>query len=87
LGLNNDCTRKFEAQDGDLNQVELVLRQVCQALRENGYDPVDQIVGYLMSGDPTYITSCQNARTIIRQLERDQILDELVRKYLERGGF
>jgi len=87
LGFENDCTRRFEAPEEDLNQVELILRQVSGALRENGYDPVDQIVGYLMSGDPTYITSCQNARTNIRQVERDQILDELVRKYLERGGF
>ena len=87
MEFENYSTRRFEAHDENLNQVAVVLRQVCQTLRETGYDPVDQIVGYLMSGDPTYITSCQNARTIIRQLEREQILDELVRQYLERGGF
>lgn len=53
------------------------------ALKERGYDPVNQLVGYLLSGDPTYITSHQNARNIIRQVERDEILEELVRSYLE----
>jgi uncharacterized protein (UPF0297 family) len=85
LGLHNDCTRKFEACDSDINQVERIMRQVGRTLQDTGYDPVNQIVGYLISGDPTYITNHQNARVIIRELERDQLLEELVRTYLERG--
>lgn len=69
-----------------VSSVASILGQVCQALKENGYNPLDQIVGYLISGDPTYITNHQNARLLIRQLDRDQILDELVQKYLQREG-
>lgn len=60
-----------------------VLRRVHGALKEKGYSPIDQIVGYLLSGDPTYITSHQGARNLIRRLERDELLEELVRSYLE----
>jgi uncharacterized protein (UPF0297 family) len=56
------------------------------ALQEKGYDPLDQIVGYLLSGDPAYITSHRNARVLIRRIDRDQILEELVRFYLGREG-
>lgn len=61
-----------------------VLGEVYQALRAKGYNPVGQIVGYLMSGDPTYITSHKDARNLIRQLERDEILEELVASYLQK---
>lgn len=61
-----------------------VLRKVHAALVEKGYSPIDQIVGYLLSGDPTYITSHQGARNLIRRLERDELLEELVRSYLEK---
>ncbi|MDB4895353.1 MAG: hypothetical protein JWN15_1615 [Firmicutes bacterium] len=60
-----------------------VLHKVYDALKEKGYSPIDQIVGYLLSGDPTYITSHQGARNLIRRLERDELLEELVRSYLE----
>ena len=60
-----------------------VLVQVYKAMSEKGYDPVNQIVGYLISGDPTYITSHNQARSMICRLERDEILEELVRFYLE----
>lgn len=86
VSLHMDDTREFAAQISSENEVSMILRQVCHALRENGYNPLDQIVGYLISGDPTYITNHQNARLLIRQLERDQILDELVHNYLEREG-
>ena len=56
--------------------------RVYDAMREKGYDPVDQIVGYLISGDPTYITSYNNARYLIKLLERDELLEELVRFYV-----
>lgn len=61
-----------------------VLRKVYAALKEKGYSPIDQIVGYLLSGDPTYITSHQGARNLVRRLERDELIEELVKSYLER---
>ena len=60
-----------------------IIMQVYAAMEEKGYDPVNQIVGYLISGDPTYITSYNNARYLIRMLERDELLEELVRFYVE----
>ena len=53
-------------------------------MKEKGYNPINQLVGYLLSGDPTYITSYKNARTLIRKLERDELLEELVKAYLEK---
>jgi uncharacterized protein (UPF0297 family) len=81
-----EVTRRFSAKDESFTEVGLVLREVCLALKEKGYDPLDQIVGYLLSGDPTYITSYRNARVLIKRLERDQILEELVASYLEKNG-
>lgn len=78
-----EVTRKFSAKDECFTEVGLVLREVCLALKEKGYEPLDQIVGYLLSGDPAYITSYRNARVLIKRLERDQILEELVASYLE----
>ena len=60
-----------------------VLKQVYAALREKGYNPVTQIVGYIMSGDPTYITYYQNARSLIMKAERDELLSELVEHYIK----
>ena len=59
------------------------LLSVYASMREKGYDPVNQIVGYLLSGDPTYITSYNNARYLISRMERDELLEELVRSYVE----
>ena len=70
--------------DADL-EVKEVLDLVYNAMDEKGYNPVNQIVGYIMSGDPTYITSYQNARVLIRKLERDELLEELVKDYLDRN--
>lgn len=72
----------------DINQtkrisVSEVILRVYQALVERGYNPVNQIVGYIMSGDPTYITSNNNARSLIMKVERDEILEELMRNYVE----
>ena len=72
----------------DINQtkrisVSEVILRVYQALVERGYNPVNQIVGYIMSGDPTYITSHNNARILIMKVERDEILEELMRNYVE----
>ena len=81
------ATMRFRPRDEEQAQeISQVLREVCLALQEKGYDPLDQIVGYLLSGDPAYITSHRNARVLIRRIDRDQILEELVRYYLEREG-
>ena len=82
----NDQTIRFEPKDEEQLEVRKVLKEVCAALKEKGYDPLDQIVGYLLSGDPAYITSHRNARVLIRRIDRDQILEELVRFYLGREG-
>ncbi len=84
MGDNTETTRRFLAKEEYLSEVSQVLRDVCLALKEKGYDPLDQIVGYLLSGDPAYITSYRNARVLIKRFERDQIMEELVRNYLEK---
>jgi len=65
------------------NKARLILTTVYQALKEKGYNPLNQLVGYLLSGDPAYITSHKNARSLIRQVERDELLEEMVGIYLE----
>ena len=68
------------------NEARRILLTVSAALKEKGYQPVNQIVGYILSGDPTYITSHNNARAMIRKLERDELLEELVKDYLSRNN-
>lgn len=78
----DDYTRKFDFvidQDAEIHRIMLT---VYQALEEKGYNPINQIVGYILSEDPTYITNYNNARTLIRKLDRDELLQELVRQYL-----
>jgi len=75
-------TQFFRAAQENTMDVSQVLEQVYQALREKGYNPVNQIVGYIMSGDPTYITSHKNARSLIMKVERDEILEELLSVYI-----
>lgn len=70
-------------QDDTKLEVSQVLEQVYRALTEKGYNPINQIVGYIMSGDPTYITSHKNARSLIMKVERDEILEELMKNYVE----
>lgn len=78
---NMEETMMFKSQVGEASARE-ILQQVYTALQEKGYDPINQLVGYLMSGDPVYITSHNQARTKIRKLERHELLEELVRSYL-----
>lgn len=76
---------KFDVRaEEETNVVRLVLENVYAALREKGYNPINQLVGYLLSGDPAFITSHNNARSVIRKLERDELLEELLRAYLEK---
>lgn len=75
-------TQFFKVDSGRQLKVEEVLSLVYSALREKGYNPVNQIVGYIMSGDPTYITSHKNARSLIMKVERDELVEELLRSYI-----
>jgi len=73
---------KVDGEEVD-NKARTILVTVYSALKEKGYNPLNQLVGYLLSGDPAYITSHQNARSLIRQVERDELLEEMVGTYLE----
>ena len=79
-----DATRKFSTIDSKTEMRE-ILSSVYNSLKEKGYNPINQLVGYLLSGDPTYVTSFEDARKKIRTLERDEILEELIRSYLEKN--
>ena len=79
----SDETVMFNYDKDNKNQAREILLNVYAALKEKGYNPISQIVGYIMSGDPTYITSHNGARSVIRKLERDEILEELVKHYLK----
>ena len=74
----------FRAENTKDNATQDILKTVYEALMEKGYDPINQIVGYILSGDPAYITSHNNARTLIRQIERDELVETLVRSYLNK---
>ena len=76
-------TQFFKAVQENKMDVRQVLEQVYVALTEKGYNPVNQIVGYIMSGDPTYITSHKGARSLIMKVERDEILEELMSVYID----
>ena len=78
----DDYTRKFSIVDDKDVEIYNILTTVYQALEEKGYNPINQIVGYILSEDPTYITNHMGARTLIRKLDRDELLQELVRHYL-----
>ena len=80
----DEFTRKFNAAEDKEQQVHYVLTTVYESLKEKGYDPINQIVGYILSEDPTYITTHNNARALIRHIDRDELLQVLLRSYLER---
>ncbi|EAX46406.1 protein of unknown function DUF965 [Thermosinus carboxydivorans Nor1] len=79
----SEQTMMFRVDNEENNAAAFIINTVYQALKEKGYNPINQMVGYLLSGDPTYITSHNNARGLIRKLERDELLEELVRAYLK----
>ena len=82
-----DRTMKFDSSDESMEQdVKQVMLQVHAALEEKGYNPINQIVGYLLSGDPAYIPRHQDARNMIRKLERDEILEDLVKFYIKKNN-
>ena len=78
----DDYTRKFSLAAEKDEEIHQILTAVYRALEEKGYNPINQIVGYILSEDPTYITNHNNARTLIRKIDRDELLQVLVRKYL-----
>ena len=75
-------TQFFQVESGPQIQAKDILEIVYKALSEKGYNPVNQIVGYIMSGDPTYITSHKSARSLIMKVERDELVEELLTKYI-----
>lgn len=80
-------TQFFSVQTEPETGVRVVLETVYEALREKGYNPVNQIVGYIMSGDPTYITSHNNARSLIMKVERDELVEEMFTAYIKNNGW
>ena len=83
--MNNNFneTMKFEPPKENVNKVKEIIFTVFEALEEKGYDPINQIIGYILSGDPTYITSHKDARSLIRKIERDELLEEILGCYLK----
>ena len=78
-----DFTRKFNLGDQRDLEIKNILSAVYQALQEKGYNPINQIVGYILSEDPTYITNHNNARALIRRVDRDELLQAMVKDYLK----
>ncbi len=78
-------TQFFQVETEPETGVKVVLSTVYEALSEKGYNPVNQIVGYIMSGDPTYITSHKSARSLIMKVERDELVEELLREYISNN--
>ena len=78
----NDKTMTFTVRDEKENEMKRILPPVSDALREKGYNPINQIVGYILSEDPTYITTHNNARALIRHVDRDELLQAMVKSYL-----
>ena len=78
----NEMTRTFTSVSDKNVEMREILRTIYDALSEKGYNPINQIVGYLLSEDPTYITNYKNARALIRHIDRDELLNALVKNYL-----
>ena len=83
MGRNN--TQFFHVVKEQEYDVASILKDVYEALTEKGYNPVNQIVGYIMSGDPTYITSHKNARSLIMKVERDELVEEMLKEYIKNS--
>lgn len=86
MSTNDDKTMFFDFGQNRQENIKQTLKTVYEALEEKGYNPINQIVGYLLSGDPAYIPRLNDARNLIRQHERDEIIEELVRSYLKNNG-
>ena len=84
---NMNSTQYFKVKSDPEIRVKEVLDVVYNAMREKGYNPVNQIVGYVMSGDPTYITSYKGARSMIMKVERDELVEELLKEYIKNKSW
>ena len=82
--MNNDQTLTFTVIEENEGELKKNLTLIYDALSEKGYNPINQIVGYILSEDPTYITTYNNARNLIRHIDRDELLQELVKSYLSK---
>ena len=80
--MASDKTMSFKVENEKNARTKEILKEVHQALVEKGYNPINQIVGYILSGDPTYITSHNDARNLIRKVERDELLENMVKYYI-----
>ncbi len=80
--MGMDETVRFSVEKEKNAEAKKILKEVYEALKEKGYNPINQIVGYILSGDPTYITSHKGARNLIRQVERDELLEKMVKEYI-----
>ena len=80
--MTDNSTLKFTIPSDDKENMRRILRNVYEALTEKGYNPINQIVGYLLTEDPTYITNYNNARSMICKIDRDELMQVLVREYL-----
>lgn len=81
--MATDETVSFVVEREKNEKTKEILKEVYASLKEKGYNPINQIVGYILSGDPTYITSHNGARNLIRQVERDELLEKMVKEYIE----
>lgn len=79
----NENTMQFDFDRDKKDLTKSILTEIYSSLKEKGYNPVNQLVGYLISGDPTYITNYNGARALVRKLERDEILEEVLKSYLD----
>ena len=86
MDSNVNNTAKFDYKMDSLNEAREIISQVYQSLKEKGYNPNNQLIGYILSGDPTYITNHNNARSLIRKIERDELLEEILSVYLNVIG-
>ena len=84
--MTDMATQKYSVPNNDKESMRRILRNVYEALTEKGYNPIDQIVGYLLTEDPTYITNYNGARSMICKIDRDELMQALVREYLFTRG-
>ena len=81
--MNSDETVSFNLEREENTKTKEILKEVYNDLKQKGYNPINQIVGYILSGDPTYITSHNGARNLIRKIERDELLEKMVKEYID----
>lgn len=84
--MATDETVSFYVEREKNQKTKEILKSVYEALKEKGYNPINQIVGYILSGDPTYITSHNNARSLIMKVERDELVEEVIKYFIEGKG-